>query len=76
VPDFIPGSTQQSCCAACFQEGSGCFVYEIVGGNICLLGIEASGNNTPTDYCPYGVFGLQTGPGSFYGVGPCAAKSP
>ncbi|CZR61930.1 uncharacterized protein PAC_11827 [Phialocephala subalpina] len=64
--------SEQACCASCYTEGSSCFVYEFFN-NICFLVTETSGGHAPTDYCPYGVFGISgPGAGSFYGFGPCA----
>lgn len=74
--DFAPqtGITgTQACCAACFQVGSGCVVFEMYGDACVFIG-EAGGNLTPTDNCPYGVLGItgSTAGYPFYGVGPCA----
>ncbi|KAH8756864.1 hypothetical protein BGZ57DRAFT_909083 [Hyaloscypha finlandica] len=64
--------SEQSCCAACFVEGSSCFVYEFFS-NVCYFVTETSGSHTPTDYCPYGQYQITSpGSGSFYGLGPCA----
>ncbi|KAF8865594.1 hypothetical protein BDZ45DRAFT_736163 [Acephala macrosclerotiorum] len=64
--------SEQACCASCYAEGSSCFVYGFFN-NVCYLVTEESGGSTPTDYCPYGIFGISNPePGCFYGFGPCA----
>ena len=64
--------SEQACCAACFPKGKGCFVYRYFDGG-CSLVVESSGAHTPTDYCPYGVFGISNQQsGNYYGFGPCA----
>ncbi|KAG4441821.1 hypothetical protein IFR05_002685 [Cadophora sp. M221] len=72
IRTYSIGPTKQQCCASCFQSGSACFAYEYQDDS-CLIVTETSGNKTPSDYCPFGVYAITNeGEGTFYGPGPCA----
>jgi hypothetical protein len=61
-----------TCCAMCYEEESGCLAWYISGGQ-CYIVAETTGDNTPTDYCPTGIYAL-TGSSYYdggYGLGPC-----